>query len=174
MIVASLIGTAPVYSGFTANFNNADYSNGADTGGVTGGTDFFFFGLSQDCTAPGNGFTDGCVVARSSDTTVTKATINGGPNGIVVDNYSTASQQPVSISWHRGQTPRTNSPKRPAITAVGRRWDPRCGDGTRREQRCIVLFRNSSEYRLFSFFTWLRLQPIATVLELLSKIQTLT
>jgi len=92
LIVASLIGTAPVYSGFTANFNNPDYTNAADTGGVTGGTDFFFFGLNQDCTAPGNGFTDGCVVARSSDTTVTKATINGGPNGIVVDNYSTASQ----------------------------------------------------------------------------------
>ncbi len=92
VIVTGLIGTAPIYSGFMANLETADYTNNADTGAVTGGTDFFFFGLNQDCTAPGNGFTDGCVVARSSDTTVTKATINGGPNGIVVDNYSTASQ----------------------------------------------------------------------------------
>ena len=56
-----------------------------------GGTDFFF-GLTQDCTAPGTGATDGCVVARSSDTVLTKATLTGGPSGIVVDNYSTAGQ----------------------------------------------------------------------------------
>ena len=59
---------------------------------VNGGTDFFFFGLTQDCTAPGNGATDGCVVSRISDTSITKATLNGGPSGIVVDNYSTAVQ----------------------------------------------------------------------------------
>lgn len=59
---------------------------------VNGGTDFFFFGLTQDCTAPGNGATDGCVVARNSDTSITMATLNGGPSGIVVDNYSTAAQ----------------------------------------------------------------------------------
>lgn len=53
-----------------------------------GGTDFFFFGLSQDCTAPGNGPSDGCVVARTSDTVLTKATITGGPTGIVVDNFA--------------------------------------------------------------------------------------
>jgi hypothetical protein len=57
-----------------------------------GGTDFFFFGLTEDCTAPGNGPTDGCVVARSSDTVLTKATLTGGPSGIVVDNISTAGQ----------------------------------------------------------------------------------
>jgi hypothetical protein len=59
---------------------------------VNGGTDFFFFGLNQDCTAPGTGITDGCVLARSSDVTLTKVTINGGPAGIVVDNFSTAAQ----------------------------------------------------------------------------------
>jgi hypothetical protein len=59
---------------------------------VSGGTDFFFFGLTQDCTAPGTGPTDGCVVSRTSDTTFTKATLNGGPSGIVVDNYSTSGQ----------------------------------------------------------------------------------
>jgi len=57
---------------------------------VNGGTDFFFFGLTQDCT--GTGFAGGCVVARTSNTTLTKATLNGGPSGIVVDNYSTAGQ----------------------------------------------------------------------------------
>jgi hypothetical protein len=55
-----------------------------------GGTDFFFFGLTFDCTA--NGAAGGCVVARSSDTVLTKATLTGGPSGIVVDNFSTAGQ----------------------------------------------------------------------------------
>ena len=60
-----------------------------------GGTDFFFFGLTQDCTAPGTGTADGCVWARSSNgatTTNKMATVTGGPSGIVVDNYSTARQ----------------------------------------------------------------------------------
>jgi hypothetical protein len=57
---------------------------------VAGGTDFFFFGLTQDCTAVGTA--GGCVVARTNDTTLTTANINGGPSGIVVDNYSTAGQ----------------------------------------------------------------------------------
>ncbi len=58
-----------------------------------GGTDFFFFGLTQDCTAAG--FPGGCVVARATDdplTSLPTATINGGPSGIVVDNFSTAGQ----------------------------------------------------------------------------------
>ena len=60
---------------------------------VNGGTDFFFFGLSQDCTGPGTG--GGCVVSRTSDApliNLTKVTLNGGPTGIVVDNYSTLGQ----------------------------------------------------------------------------------
>jgi hypothetical protein len=63
-----------------------------------GGTDFFFFGLSQDCTAPGLGFPDGCVVALATDPlnntilSMTQRTLNGGPSGIVVDNYSTLGQ----------------------------------------------------------------------------------
>ena len=59
---------------------------------VNGGTDFFFFGLTRDCTAPGTGFPGGCVVARSSNITITKVKMNGGPSGIVIDNYSTAAQ----------------------------------------------------------------------------------
>jgi|ERR1019366_8607241 hypothetical protein len=77
-----LTSTAARCTGWTEFFNP----------NVNGGTDFFFFGLTQDCTAPGNGPADGCVVARSSSTTLTKATVNGGPSGIVVDNYSTAGQ----------------------------------------------------------------------------------
>jgi hypothetical protein len=55
-----------------------------------GGTDFFFFGLNRDCT--GNGYPAGCVVSRASDTLLIKATLNGGSNGIVVDNYSPVGQ----------------------------------------------------------------------------------
>jgi len=77
-----LTSTAARCTGWTEFFNP----------NVNGGTDFFFFGLTQDCTAPGNGPADGCVVARSSSSTLTKATVNGGPSGIVVDNYSTAGQ----------------------------------------------------------------------------------
>jgi hypothetical protein len=69
---------------------------------VNGGTDFFFFGLTQDCTAPGNGFADGCVVARSSNTTINTVTVDGGPSGIVVDNYS-ASPQASSIYLTAGR-----------------------------------------------------------------------
>jgi hypothetical protein len=53
-----------------------------------GGTDFFFFGLSADCT--GAGAAGGCVASRTSDTTITTATVPGGSSGIVVDNYSNA------------------------------------------------------------------------------------
>jgi hypothetical protein len=57
---------------------------------IGGGTDFFFFGLTQDCTA--TGLAGGCVVSRTSNTSLTFATLNGGPTGIIVDNYSTAAQ----------------------------------------------------------------------------------
>jgi hypothetical protein len=56
------------------------------------GTDFFFFGLSQDCYPPGNlGTAFGCVEALSSDPTIPTAfaQINSGPTGIIIDNYST-------------------------------------------------------------------------------------
>jgi len=58
---------------------------------INGGTDFFFFGLTQDCTAAGG--PGGCVAELSGDTAPTAtATVTGGPSGIVVDNYSTAGQ----------------------------------------------------------------------------------
>jgi hypothetical protein len=56
--------------------------------GPVTGTDFFFFGLTQDCTGTG---TSGCVVELAGATTGT-APIAGGSSSIVVDNYSTAGQ----------------------------------------------------------------------------------
>ncbi len=98
--VASLLGSAPPYTGFTASFTTADYPTTPDTGTVytaSAGTDFFFFGLTGDCTLlpGGTGVTTGCVVALANNagaTTATTAAVNGGPSGIVVDNYSTAAQ----------------------------------------------------------------------------------
>jgi hypothetical protein len=55
-----------------------------------GGTDYFFFGLTQDCTA--TGAAGGCVAETTGNTAPVKTTVNGGPSGIVVDNYSTAAQ----------------------------------------------------------------------------------
>jgi hypothetical protein len=68
-----------------------------------GGTDFFFFGLTADCTGAG---TSGCVVARNANGTLTTAPITGGPTGVVVDNYSTAAQA-SSIYFTGAQTPNT-------------------------------------------------------------------
>src|ERR1700677_410167 len=72
-------------SGWTEFFN-------PDIG--AGGTDFFFFGLSSDCTKLSGGVTDGCVVAISvngtTGTTTTAAAVTGGTSGIIVDNYSEA------------------------------------------------------------------------------------
>jgi hypothetical protein len=94
VVVKTLIGPGPVHTGFTATFTNADYTNSSDTG-TAGGTDFFFFGLTLDCTLIGGTSTTGCVVAEANSggtTTTSTAYVDGGPSGIVVDNYSTASE----------------------------------------------------------------------------------
>jgi hypothetical protein len=78
-----LTSTAARCTGWTEFFN-------PNVGGILG-TDFFFFGLTQDCTA--GGAAGGCVAEiTSGNTTPTTATVNGGPSGIVVDNYSNAAQ----------------------------------------------------------------------------------
>lgn len=76
-----LTSTAARCTGWTEFFN--------PNVGAAPGTDFFFFGLTADCTGPG---TSGCVVARNSDLSVNTADVTGGPSGIVVDNFSTAGQ----------------------------------------------------------------------------------
>jgi hypothetical protein len=60
----------------------------ANIGGA-GGTDFFFFGLTADCSGSG---TSGCVVVRNGDGSLLRANVAGGPTGIVVDNNSTQAQ----------------------------------------------------------------------------------
>ncbi|MGA9415487.1 MAG: hypothetical protein WCF61_05960 [Terriglobales bacterium] len=93
--ITGLLGSGPLYTGFTANFTAADYSNPSDTGTVSAGTDFFFFGLTGDCTAFSGGPPNGCVVAMGNNAgniTATVAPVVGGPSGIVVDNYSTAAE----------------------------------------------------------------------------------
>jgi hypothetical protein len=72
-----LPSTAAQCTGWTEFFNP----------NINGGTDFFFFGLTQDCIG-----TSGCVVEQIGTSTVAKAAVNGGPSGIIVDNYSTAPQ----------------------------------------------------------------------------------
>ena len=67
------------------------------------GNDFFFFGLTADCTGAG---TSGCVKARNADGSLSSANIAGGPSGIVVDNFSTAAQA-SSIYFTGATTPNT-------------------------------------------------------------------
>ena len=74
----------------------------------SGGTDFFFFGLNQDCTAAGTA--GGCVVARANDNPLASLpvfTVNGGPSGIVVDNFNTTVGQASSIYFSGAGTPNT-------------------------------------------------------------------
>lgn len=54
-----------------------------------GGTDFFFFGLTTECSGAA---TSGCVFARNANGSLTRFDVTGGPSGVVVDNYSTAAQ----------------------------------------------------------------------------------
>lgn len=73
-----LTSTAATCTNFTEFFNP----------NVSGGTNFFFFGLTQDCTGAG---TSGCVAALTSSNFLTTP-VSGGPSGIVVDNWSTQAQ----------------------------------------------------------------------------------
>lgn len=65
-------------AGFTEFFNP----------NVEGGTDYFFFGLTKDCTALGGA--GGCVTefTDADPSTILKMNVIGGPSGIIVDNYS--------------------------------------------------------------------------------------
>ena len=66
---------------------------------INAGTDFFFFGLTQNCTTATGGPADGCVVALNGrDNTFITATVDGGPSGIVVDNYARPTLYPDASS----------------------------------------------------------------------------
>jgi hypothetical protein len=53
------------------------------------GTDFFFWGLTTECTGPA---TPGCVISRNNFDVVTTANEAGGTSAIIIDNNSTAGQ----------------------------------------------------------------------------------
>jgi hypothetical protein len=74
--------TAARCAGFTEFFNP----------NVRGGTDYFFFGLTKDCT--GSGGTGGCVAefTDANPSAIVTMPVSGGPSGIIVDNYSTDTQ----------------------------------------------------------------------------------
>ena len=85
-----VMNTAPVFSQLLLNSTVARCTGWQEffNPNINGGTDFFFFGLTAECTGAG---TSGCVVARTN-TSLTKVNVPGGPSGIVVDNFSTAGQ----------------------------------------------------------------------------------
>ncbi len=88
-----LTSTAAVCTNWTEFFNP----------NLGGGTDFFFFGLTQDCTGAG---TLGCVVAATAEgVPVITTDVAGGPSGIVIDNYSLAGQaSSIYLSSETGST----------------------------------------------------------------------
>jgi hypothetical protein len=57
---------------------------------VAGGTDFFFWGMTQDCT--GVGVPGGCVMELTNLGVVTTGTEPGGTSAIVADNFSLLGQ----------------------------------------------------------------------------------
>jgi len=56
---------------------------------IGGGTDFFFFGVTFDCTGAN---TNGCIISRTGAGATVSVSEAGGTSGIVVDNVSTAGQ----------------------------------------------------------------------------------
>lgn len=72
-----LTSTAARCTGWTEFFNP----------NISGGTDFFFFGLTTNCVGA-----SGCVASTTGNTSPITAAVPGGPSGIVMDNFSTASQ----------------------------------------------------------------------------------
>jgi hypothetical protein len=71
--------TAARCAGFTEFFN--------PNAGLLG-TDYFFFGLTKDCTVLG--VVGGCVAefTDADPSTILTMNVSGGPSGIIVDNYS--------------------------------------------------------------------------------------
>ncbi len=87
----TLMQTTALVSQQLVNSTSARCTGWTEFFNPTLATDFFFFGLSQDCT--GIGATLGCVAETTeSNTTPVFVTVNGGPSGIVIDNYSSQPQ----------------------------------------------------------------------------------
>src|SRR5207245_8616644 len=87
----ALMQTTALVSQQLVNSTSAHCTGWTEFFNPTFGSDYYFFGLSQDCT--GVGATLGCVAETTeADTTPVFVTIDGGPNGIVIDNYSSQEQ----------------------------------------------------------------------------------
>ena len=71
---------------------------------LNGGTDFFFFGLTENCGNTTGGVVDGCIAEvenlkpTTTVATVTTATVDGGPSGVTVDNYANTTTYPEASS----------------------------------------------------------------------------
>jgi hypothetical protein len=103
--VGRTMNTSPVFSQQLLSSTAAVCSNWTEffNPNVGLGTDFFFFGLTQDCTGAG---TSGCVVAATTEgVPVITTDVAGGPSGIIIDNYSLAGQaSSIYLSSETGST----------------------------------------------------------------------
>jgi hypothetical protein len=103
----TVLGTQPILDGSPSFSQQLLPSTAARCTGWTeffnpnvgvSGTDFFFFGLTQDCTGTGTGQAGGCVAETTGNTAATTVTVNGGPSGIIVDNYANPTNYPEASS----------------------------------------------------------------------------
>lgn len=81
-----IMNTTPVFQQQLVNSATAQCTGWTEfyNPNINAGTDFFFFGLTQNCVGAA-----GCVVERTTDIApLVTVAIPGGPSGIVVDNYS--------------------------------------------------------------------------------------
>ena len=70
---------------------------------ISGGTDFFFWGVTKNC--PTNAA--GCVMALTNETTLTAAPITGGTSGIIIDNDFVTQPGGSSIYFSSEAAPNT-------------------------------------------------------------------
>lgn len=96
VIIASLIGAGPTYTGFTANFTNADYA-GTDTGVANSGTVLFPFidGITLEPTggSPPSAVTCGTEYGSMYQIAEANFTVGAllyvGPGGVLTQDYAT-------------------------------------------------------------------------------------
>ena len=70
---------------------------------ISGGTDFFFWGVTRNCPANAGG----CVMALANETTLTTAPVTGGTSGIIIDNDFVAQPGGSSIYFSSEAAPNT-------------------------------------------------------------------
>lgn len=101
---ASVAAQLPTVPANSANAQCTGWTEFFNPNIGTGGTDFFFFGLNQDCTGAG-GTAGGCVeeIAINGGVPTTKTSkVNGGSTGVVIDNYASSILYPQASSIYFG------------------------------------------------------------------------